>query len=151
MSKITAQVVPYSSIVGGGVMLLNEQGRCIGQLGLMNFSQKVPDGTIPLKTYKDEYVEMCERIAAAINTGGTPVSQLKHYKSDTVYDVVAEEALFQVSEPHPSASALFGTNTKARLVVDQDPVLVYRNPDGKHFVRFPDEVVEPRFTVELQK
>lgn len=34
--KLTAQVIPWSSIVGTGVLLMDEKGRCIGQLALHN-------------------------------------------------------------------------------------------------------------------
>jgi len=33
---ITARLVPYSSIVGGGVMLLDETSKCIATLAILN-------------------------------------------------------------------------------------------------------------------
>lgn len=38
-----ARQVPYSSIVGGGLMLLNEKGACIGQLSIMGVDKDRSD------------------------------------------------------------------------------------------------------------
>lgn len=132
--KLRAEVIPYSSVVGGGVTLHDETGAVVGQLLLRGFTPN-PRGPMPVgDPYKEAYVACCERIAAAINAGQAE-RQVRHVKRDTIYDVLPE-ALFQVSEP---------TSTKSRGISDGDPVTVYRNPDGKLFVRFPDEMVAPRF------
>lgn len=34
--KLTARLIPWSSVVGTGLMLLDETGRCVGQLALHN-------------------------------------------------------------------------------------------------------------------
>ena len=136
MGTLKAEVIAYSSIVGGGVMLMNEKNQMVGHLALLHYDGPInPITPENVATAKKVYMETCETVAAAINAG-QPERQLKHYKKDTVYDVVAEKALFQVSSP----------NSTTRVVQDGEEVVVYRNPDGMHFVRFPDEVVEPRFT-----
>lgn len=129
--KLTAQAVAFSSVVGSSIMLLNEAGACVGMLGLMNATEaRTPE----------EMTAFAERIAAAINAGQAE-RQVRHAKKGSVYDVAASAALFQVSmqtelgKPGPG---------KVRLVRDGDPVTVYRNEHGT-FVRFPDEMVPPRF------
>jgi hypothetical protein len=57
--KITAKVVPFSSVVGGGVMLLNSKGRCVGQLAFICHDDTLRD--------KPLQVSLSEAIVAAIN------------------------------------------------------------------------------------
>lgn len=127
--RLTASVIPFSSIVGTGVLLQDETGAVVGQLSLL--------GAAWLD--KTEQVPLCERIARAINAGQAE-RQVTHTKKGTTYDVVAGEALFQVS-----GSPVPGGLKPGRIVEDGDPVTVYRNREGIHFVRFPDEMVSPRF------
>lgn len=126
--KITAQAVAFSSVVGSSIMLLNEAGACVGMLGLMNATEaRTPE----------EMTAFAERIAAAINAGQAE-RQVRHFKKpDVVYDVIADKALFQVSTRNL-------IEAKSRTIADGDPVTVYRNEHGT-FVRFPDEMVPPRF------
>ena len=57
--KITAKVVPYSSVVGGGVMLLNSKGGCVGQLAFICHDDTLRDKLLQ--------VSLSEAIVAAIN------------------------------------------------------------------------------------
>lgn len=41
MKQIKAKVVPYSSVVGSSVMLLDEKGRCIGQVAFLCHSDEL--------------------------------------------------------------------------------------------------------------
>lgn len=126
--KVTAVPVAYSSVVGAGVMLCNPDGAVIVQLALLNCH----GGRAEQEAIRD-------RIVAAINNGQAE-GRVEH-KNGGTYDVLPE-ALFQVSkqgglgEPGPG---------KVRLVRDGDPVRIYRNTEGKLFVRFADEMVPPRF------
>lgn len=137
--KIRAEVIPFSSVVGGGVILHDEAGRIMGQLMLMNIDASAPviDAEL-IATYRDRYVALCERVAAAINAGQAE-SQVTHIKKGTTYDVVASKALFQVSNADGDLRIV-----DARAIQDGDEVTVYRNEHGT-FVRFPDEMVLPRF------
>lgn len=56
--KLTAQVIPFSSVVGTGLMLLNEQGQCIGQLALHN-----------VNAGRAVHEEIVQAVADAINRG----------------------------------------------------------------------------------
>lgn len=126
---LKAEVIPFSSIVGTGVMLIDENGAVTAQLALMNAStSRTPE----------EMLAFAETIARAINAG-QPERQVTHTKKGSTYDVVAGRALFQVSDRQD----LHGI-PKGRIVEDGDPVTVYRNQHGT-FVRFPDEMVSPRF------
>lgn len=58
VSHLQAQVVPYSSVVGSGIMLLDEAGRCRGQLALLN---------IDLGMTKEAHIAVSEMVALAIN------------------------------------------------------------------------------------
>ncbi len=130
--KLTASVIPFSSIVGTGVMLQDETGVVVGQLSLLNAAV----GRTP-----EEMVAFATRIAEAINAG-QPERQVTHTKRGSTYDVVASAALFQVSDMDLSLTPNVGR--KSRRITDGDPVTVYRNEHGT-FVRFPDEMVSPRF------
>jgi hypothetical protein len=144
MSKITAQTLAYSSVVGGGVLLFDDTGQVIGQLmlrGLKPSDANRPNTAEQWEKDKAEYVAFCDRIATAINAG-QPEHQVRHYKRAEPYDVVASEALFQVSDEDEGLPVACG-----RIVTDGAKVVVYRNPQGMHFVRFPDEMIEPRFKV----
>lgn len=132
--KITANPVPFSSVVGGGIMLLDESGACIGQLSLRGFP---PGSSVSVEELRKASNAMCEQIAAAIN-GAKVERRVHHAGRDTNYDVLPT-ALFQVSRGD------MGLDGPMCLVRDGDEVVVYRNRDGKHFVRFADEMVEPRF------
>ena len=125
--KITAQGVAFSSVVGCSVMLLNEEGACVGMLGLMQV-----DGG------RAEQEAMRDRVVAAINNGPTE-GMIYHAGRGSTYDVLARKALFQVSY---GLKELGRSNT--RSIRDGEPVTVYRNEHGT-FVRFVDEVVAPRF------
>lgn len=125
--KITAQGVAFSSVVGCSVMLLNEEGACVGMLGLMQV-----DGG------RAEQEAMRDRVVAAINNGPTE-GRVYHAGRGSTYDVLARKALFQVSY---GLKELGRSNT--RPIHDGEPVTVYRNEHGT-FVRFPDEMVPPRF------
>lgn len=57
--KIKAKVVPWSSIVGSGLMLLDEKGRCIAQLALMGV--QLPGDN------KEVSMKLIEQIAEKIN------------------------------------------------------------------------------------
>jgi hypothetical protein len=57
--KLHAQVVPWSSVVGTGVMLMDERGRCIGQLGLHGV--QLPGDL------KENSLKLVQQIAEAIN------------------------------------------------------------------------------------
>lgn len=59
MADIRAQVIPWSSVVGTGVMLLDKTGCCIAILGLQ--AVQLPGDT------KDVSLKLAEQIAAAIN------------------------------------------------------------------------------------
>lgn len=59
--KLTAQVVPYSSIVGGGVMLLDDKGKA--------FVQLIIAGGPPGYTAQDVKT-ISERLVARINENG---------------------------------------------------------------------------------
>ena len=127
--KLTAQTVPFSSVVGSSIMLLNEAGACVGMLGLMNATEaRTPE----------EMTAFAERIAAAINAGQAE-GRVYHAGRGSTYDVLARKALFQVSY---GLQELGRSNT--RSIRDGEPVTVYRNEHGT-FVRFVDEVVAPRF------
>lgn len=128
--KITAIATPFSSVVGTGLVIKDETGAVIAYLPIRGFDlERKLDG----REYAIEATKLVERVAAAINAGQFE-RQISHTKRGTTYDVVASAALFQVSD----------TTTGVREVVDGDPVTVYRNDHGT-FVRFPDEVVSPRF------
>jgi hypothetical protein len=131
--RITAKPTSYSSVVGAGILLEDANGKILGQLGVIG----VGGG-------RADQEAMQARLVAAINAGQAE-SQVRHYKRAEPYDVVASEALFQVSEPDASLVTVMGADA-ARLVEDGAKVVVYRNPEGMYFVRVPDEVVEPRFT-----
>ena len=124
--KITAKVVPYSSVLGSSITLHDETGVVIGQLSLMNVAAG-----------RAAYEAMAVRIAAAINAG-QPERRVHHPGRGATYDVVADAALFQVSRGD------MGLDGPMRLITDGDPVTVYRNEHGT-FVRFPDEMVSPHF------
>ncbi|KQS75081.1 hypothetical protein ASG32_08260 [Methylobacterium sp. Leaf361] len=127
--RITAQAVAFSSVVGSSITLHNEAGAVVGMLGLMNATQaRTPE----------EMTAFAERIAAAINAGQAE-RQVRHFKNGRTYDVIAEKALFQVSY---KTEEMGRANTRA--IHDGQPVTVYRNEHGT-FVRFPDEMVPPRF------
>lgn len=125
--KLTATPIAYSSVVGAGVMLTNPDGVIVGQLAMLN----VTGG-------RAEQEAMRDRIVAAINAGQAE-RQVRHFKNGRTYDVIAEKALFQISH---SVEELGRANTRA--IHDGEPVTVYRNEHGT-FVRFPDEMVAPRF------
>ncbi|BAQ50343.1 hypothetical protein [Methylobacterium aquaticum] len=134
MSKITAKVIPFSSVTGSGITLHDETGAVIGMMPLRGFGADLPAG---LEAFKVGCVAVCERIAAAINAG-QPERQVRHLKRDQVYDVVAGEALFQTSVQSALGKAGPG---KMRLLRDGDPLTVYRNNElGMTFVRVPEEV-----------
>lgn len=61
-----AKVVPYSSIVGGGVMLLNAAGACVGQLAIVGVGEK------------ERSEEIAQRVAGAINE--VPEASLTPYE-----------------------------------------------------------------------
>lgn len=125
--KLTAQAVAFSSVVGSSIMLLNEAGACVGMLGLMNATEaRTPE----------EMTAFAARIAAAINAGQAE-RQVYHPGQGSTYDVIADKALFQVSTRNL-------IEAKSRTIADGDPVTVYRNEHGT-FVRFPDEMLPPRF------
>jgi hypothetical protein len=126
--RITARGVPYSSIVGAGVLLADESGAVIGQLAMLN----VAGG-------RDEAEALRDRAVAAINAGQAE-RQVRHFKNGRTYDVIAEKALFQISITQVRRHG----GAPTRWVSDGDPVTVYRNEHGT-FVRFPDEMVAPRF------
>lgn len=63
--KITAQVVPFSSVVGSSVMLIGESGACIGTLALLNMSRA--DETLTRDEYKTRCVSMAQFAADKIN------------------------------------------------------------------------------------
>lgn len=60
---IRAEVVPYSSVVGSGVMLADATGRCIAILGLMN---------VHGDDHKKASIEIAEYVAKKINEGRSP-------------------------------------------------------------------------------
>lgn len=129
MPRLAASVIPFSSIVGTGVLLQDETGAVTAQLSLLNASTaRTPE----------EMLAFAERMAAAINAG-QPERQVFHPGRGSTYDVIASRALFQVSNPDDRL-----TMVDARPVQDDDEVVVYRNEHGT-FVRFPDEMVSPRF------
>lgn len=130
--KITARGVPYSSVVGAGVLLADETGAVVAQLAMLN----VAGG-------REEAEAMRDRVVAAINAGGAG-EQVRHFKTGATYDVVDAHALFQVSAPS-MGDGKEPFKPRCRVVEDGAPVTVYRNPEGMHFVRFPDEMVSPRF------
>ena len=57
--KIKAQIAPYSSVVGGGVMLLNSKGHCIGQLAFICHSDELRG--------KELQQSLAAKIVAALN------------------------------------------------------------------------------------
>lgn len=57
--KLTAKVIPWSSIVGTGLMLMDDHGRCIGQLSLHNVTGPGDRNML--------MVEIAHAAAAAIN------------------------------------------------------------------------------------
>ena len=62
---IKAKLGHWSSVVGMPIMLLDEQGEVIGQLGLMNYKAGT---TWPSKEdYKEAYVEFCQQIVDQLN------------------------------------------------------------------------------------
>jgi hypothetical protein len=63
---LTAKVIPWSSVVGTGLMLLDESGRCIGQLSLHNVQGVERD------EFKPFSLALVERVADAINKADTP-------------------------------------------------------------------------------
>lgn len=137
---ITTKIIPYSSIVGSGVTLHDETGAVIGQLALHGFPPPNPVITPEnAKAARAAYMAMVERIHRAL-TIGLPATerQVFHPGRGSTYDVVASAASFQVSQP------AWGLSGKQRIVADGDPVTVYHNEHGT-FVRFPDEMVSPRF------
>ena len=62
--KITAKVVPYSSVVGSGVMLLNSKGKYVGQLAFICHDDMLRDKALQ--------VSLSDAIVAAINAQATP-------------------------------------------------------------------------------
>ncbi|WP_273288204.1 hypothetical protein [Methylorubrum populi] len=124
---LRAEPIPYSSVVGAGVLLHDETGKVIGKIALLG----VEGGREAQEALRD-------RLVKAISAG-QPERQVTHTKRGSTYDVVASAALFQVSDRQD----LHGI-PKGRIVEDGDPVTVYCNEHGT-FVRFPDEMVSPRF------
>lgn len=129
MSRLAASVIPFSSVVGTGVLLQDETGAVTAQLSLLNAST----GRTP-----EEMVAFADHIARAINAGQAE-RQVTHTKKGTTYDVIASRALFQVSDADDRLPMV-----EARPIQDGDEVVVYHNEHGT-FVRFPDEMVSPRF------
>lgn len=119
--KITAQPIPYSSVVGAGVLLHDETGKVIGKIALLG----VEGGREAQEALRD-------RLMKAISAG-QPERQVTHTKRGSTYDIVADRALFQCSRP-----------ARRVEIADGDPVTVYRNEHGT-YVRFPEEMVSPRF------
>jgi hypothetical protein len=65
MIKFKAKLGHWSSIVGMPIMLLDEQGEVVGQLGLMNYKSGT---TWPSKeAYKEAYIEFCQQIVDQLN------------------------------------------------------------------------------------
>lgn len=62
--KLTAKVIPWSSVVGTGVMLIGDGGRVVGQLALHNVTVEGAD--IP-ENRKRIHLEMVNAVADAIN------------------------------------------------------------------------------------
>lgn len=54
--KLTARTVPYSSIVGGGVQLMNEQGHAAFQIALVGTTKGITFETT--KAIADRLVEL---------------------------------------------------------------------------------------------
>lgn len=65
---LTAKVIPWSSVVGTGVMLLDETGRCVGQLALHNVT--VAGADIP-ENRKRIMLDMANTVADAVNSPPT--------------------------------------------------------------------------------
>lgn len=63
--KLTAKVIPWSSVLGTGLILLDEKGQCVGQLALHNVTVEGAD--IP-ENRKRLMLEMVNGVADAINT-----------------------------------------------------------------------------------
>lgn len=59
--KLTAQVVPYSSVVGTGVMVLENGGPCVAMVSIRATSADIP---------KETQQALANLIAAAINQLG---------------------------------------------------------------------------------
>lgn len=55
-----AQIVPWSSVVGTGIMLLDDSGKCIATLGLRNVGGNVHD-------LKYKSLEIVEKLTEIIN------------------------------------------------------------------------------------
>lgn len=62
--KLKAKVVPYSSIVGGGLMLLNESGECMGQIAFIGGNPKLSFNT------RGTHEKLASNLAKLINDNG---------------------------------------------------------------------------------
>lgn len=56
-----AKVIPWSSIVGTGIVLMDDKGKVIGQLALHNVAMLPSDAT------KDKHLMVAHAVANAIN------------------------------------------------------------------------------------
>lgn len=142
---ITAKIIPYSSVVGSGVTLHDETGAVLGQLALHGFPPPKPEITPEnVRTQVEAYKAMVDRIARALAIGLPATErQVFHPGRGSTYDVVADAALFQVSAPS-MGDGKTPFKPRCRVIEDGTPVTVYHNEHGT-FVRFPDEMVSPRF------
>lgn len=62
--KIRAQPISYSSIVGGGIMLLDDKGRACGQIAFIGGGSRITS---------EQDNAMSRQIAALINTHGLEI------------------------------------------------------------------------------
>lgn len=66
--KLKAQIVPYSSIVGGGVLLLDERGAAVFQIGLRGTSRGITKEQTEIITTR--LVELINRCGLEVEEGG---------------------------------------------------------------------------------
>lgn len=67
MRRLRARAIPYSSVVGGGVMLLDETGAVLGQLILLNGGHRFS---------REQHESICAQVIARINGGDSPGLEL---------------------------------------------------------------------------
>ncbi len=60
--RLTAEIKPWSSVVGTGVLLMDESGKCIAQLSLLNVSHPGD-----FASHKALALEISQTVADAIN------------------------------------------------------------------------------------
>jgi hypothetical protein len=67
MIKFKAKLGHWSSVVGMPILLLDEKGGVIGQLGLSGFSYPSESGWVSAEQFKKAHIELCQQIVDQLN------------------------------------------------------------------------------------